>query len=411
MEVVGDLGLTQDVGLDYTDFLAGCTQRSLDLLLIQVVAAGQAAPPSEVRTQAMHTLDYAFQLPAIWQQVRQLLLTLAPKMEQAGHRSEWLTLLDLAIEQSRHQRDSESEGELLYQRAILHRLQGRFAEADESLNAAALLFEQLGDALRLSRALSRRAFLAWLRRDLLSAGQLVRDAAALLPAADASREETAYCLLVRGLLAIDLGEAPAAVTHYDQAIELWRVTGNQRMLAICYSNQANAFLASMQYDSAIANYRQAQEILNAIGDATGWAISTMNIGQVMNEMRQPDGALVHFTQVEPIFRRTGDQMRLAELYGNQGESLRYLARWAEAEQACLLSIEIWRRLDNTESLVNGLDNLGAVLIAQGRRTDALAALHEALALLHTIPDDPLHDKHLRTVTEKLRLAEQLSGNG
>jgi hypothetical protein len=105
-------------------FLADCTQRSLDLLLMQVVAAGQAAPPSDVRTQAMHTLDYAFQLPAIWQQVRHLLLALAPKMEQAGHRSEWLTLLDLAIEQSRHQRDGESEGELLYQRAILHRAAG-----------------------------------------------------------------------------------------------------------------------------------------------------------------------------------------------------------------------------------------------------------------------------------------------
>ena len=49
------------------------------------------------------------------------------------------------------------------------------------------------------------------------------------------------------------------------------------------------------------------------------------------------------------------------------------------------------------------------LAATATTADALAVLNEALGLLDTIPDDPLHDKHLRTVTEKLHLAEQLGG--
>ena len=90
--------------------------------LTQLVASAEPLPDEALRVQAMHSLSYAFGLPDLWPVTRQLLLTLAPKMEQAGHRSDWLVYLAQATQVSEQQQDWETAAECYLQRGLLHRL-------------------------------------------------------------------------------------------------------------------------------------------------------------------------------------------------------------------------------------------------------------------------------------------------
>jgi tetratricopeptide (TPR) repeat protein len=394
-----------DVADDYTDFLEACMLRSLDVVWEQMMSAGDAAPASDVRSFAMHTLDYAFRLPEIWGRVRQFLLALGPKMEQAGHRGEWLTLLQLAMEQSKKHHDMETEAELLYQRALLMRLLGQLAEADAAYQAAAGLFQALGDTVGLARVLGRHAFLAWVNRDLTAVERRVSSAEALLQEHENAVEERAYCKLVWGLFALTQQCWDDSVRRFQEAHDLWVRSGNVRMQAICLMNQGAPLLRANRLEEAAIVFEDARQIFERIQDSSNWALTTMNVGYAFHAQGRHLDALRLYAEAELLFRRTRDRYRLAELYNNQGEALRSLGRWEEAEDAYRLSIDLWRQLQNAEGLVNGLDNVSFVLIRQQKVVAALAALDEAKSLLETLPDSPRRVELSCTVQEKYALAQ------
>ncbi len=393
-----------DVADDVTDFLGECTLRSLNIVWERMAAAGHAAPSADVRSFAMHTLDYAFRLPGVWGQVRRFLLALGPKMEQAGHRGEWLTLLRVAEEQSRTHNDAEIEAELLYQRAILLRLLGRLDEADGAFAAAGRVFEALGDQVGQARVLGRHAFLAWANREPALAEERVRRAEALLGGREDALEERAYCRLVRGALALTHRRWAESVSWYEEARELWSISGNLRMQAICLMNQGAPLLRANCLEAAAAAYEQARQLFDRIGDSSNWALTTMNAGYVFHAQRRQADALRLYAEAETVFRKTSDRYRLAELYNNQGEALRMLSHWQNAEGAYRLSADLWRALQNSEELVNTLDNLGYVLIRQQEVDAALAVLDEAATLLGSLPDSPRRCDLDRTIKEKYALA-------
>ena len=72
----------------FQDYIRAGVQASL----ARVQAVEHTLPELD-RQQAWHLLSFALDLPEVWDETRALLLALAPKMEQAGFRMEWLVYL------------------------------------------------------------------------------------------------------------------------------------------------------------------------------------------------------------------------------------------------------------------------------------------------------------------------------
>ena len=86
--------------------------RSIRYVLEQLHASASATPTQEIKDLALHVLDYGLALsadqPEAWDLAAPALTTLAPGMEQAGHRADWAEYLrrGLAVAQAKAGRAS-----------------------------------------------------------------------------------------------------------------------------------------------------------------------------------------------------------------------------------------------------------------------------------------------------------------
>ena len=127
---------------DYPAIFRGYVVRSTQHILSVIRQAGAILPPED-RDQALHTLSYALKLPEAWPDARALLLIMAPKMEQAGFRDEWIPYLQQGADQSQQIGDTEAGAELHLHLGILYQLRSKYKEARTHLEISAKAFEKL----------------------------------------------------------------------------------------------------------------------------------------------------------------------------------------------------------------------------------------------------------------------------
>jgi tetratricopeptide (TPR) repeat protein len=358
--------------------------RTLQHLLTEIQASGDALPDAEIRERAMYALGQAISQPSLWPTVRQMLTAMAPRMEQAGHRDEWIELLEAALARSQAEADRAGEAILYYHLGTLYRLQARYADANLASTTSAEHYTNLGDTNGRAMAQSRHAYLAWTQRDFERARSLAEDVLSQAAEQPEAEDARAYSHLVLGVLGIEFHRWQEAHDQSQSAYLLWNQRGNRRLAATALSNQALALQQMQRYEEAIEIYRQVLELYGAIKDATGWAIAQMNLGILHRRQRSYDAALACYRQAEEIFRRTDSTLLLARIYNNEGKVYCDLGQWQEGETAYLLSIQRWQTLNNVPEQINTLDNLIDLLISQKRYEEAKLRLGEATVLLSHI---------------------------
>ena len=243
--------------------------------LSDLVATATPLPDEEARIQAMHTLTFALRVPALWDLTRQLLLKLSPKMEQAGHRSDWLVYLAEATTLSEQRTDWATAAECTLQRGLLHRLLSEFPLAIEQLQRSVALWQQIGAGRDQARALNELAWVAYLQNQTGPATTYVEQALALLPAADPER---AMCYRVQGMIAIAHERWAEAEAYHRQALTIFATGGDDRKAAWSLQNLAYALRGQKRFEEAIEYYEQAAVLLLEEGDLYHWSTVQMNLG-------------------------------------------------------------------------------------------------------------------------------------
>ena len=122
-------------GSDYASVFRRYVVRGAEHALA-TIAETTAAMGADGQEQALHTLTYALDLPEAWPLARDLLVNLAPLLEQAGYRDNWQPYLEQGIDRCHSTGESAAEGELRLQLGVLHQLRGRLDEARATLQAA-----------------------------------------------------------------------------------------------------------------------------------------------------------------------------------------------------------------------------------------------------------------------------------
>jgi tetratricopeptide (TPR) repeat protein len=360
-----------------------------------------ASLPSDDQKLALHTLSFTLKLSEAWPLTRQLVLIMAPKMEQAGERDSWIVYLESGLEQSQQLGDTETEAELCFHLGILYKHLTKFGKAKKQFESSAQYFKKQGNPHNQARALNRLADVARHQCRFDEAKQLVKAALALSATVEA---EQAYSYLILGLIAYDQQAWQDAQVFLLESLSLWEKTKEPRMIAWGLTNLGGALWALEKYEEAIACYQRAIQLFEINQDPVHEAIAKMNLGSVYLALGHPLDALELYLLAEPTFRRTQQRLSLAMVNNNKGMAYDKAQQWDKAKQAYKFSLELWAHIGNINALVNVMDNLGLVYLKQGLYKDAIATFQNALAQLKLIKDQPGYEHQFSMINTNLREA-------
>jgi tetratricopeptide (TPR) repeat protein len=371
--------------------------------LLDLVATATPLPNEEVRTQAMHTLRFALRVPALWALTRQLLLTLAPKMEQAGHRGDWLVYLEEATTLSEQRADWATAAECTLQRGLLHRLLSDFPLAIAQLQRSVALWQQIDAGRDQARALNELAWVAYLQNQTAPATTHVEQALALLPAADPER---AMCYRVQGMIAIAHERWGEAEAHHRQALTLFATGGDDRKAAWSLQNLAYALRGQGRYEEAIEYYQQAAALLLELGDLYHWSTVQINLGLAYYYSGKPEIAVNYYATARSIPKSLLDASQMTRLCVNTALALMRLAQFTEAEKEFLEAIQLCANAGATAWQLNAMDGLAMTYIGWQKFNQATEVLKQALVELPNVIDAPNYNYLYNSLHQHLEEAQR-----
>lgn len=379
-EVKQDSPPEDDFGALFQHYLLRRTERLLDQ-----VAADDQLLDEEVRSKALAALEFALESQDAHALAGKLLLAMAPKMERAGFRDEWMVYLKRGTDIHFTLKDQSIRAELLYQLGFLFQLRAQYEDAEKYLLQSIDAFARLEDTKRQITVYFRLAFVYRLQRKYEKAIECIQHGFALTNPDDPI---CAHGYYLRGLLAYDDGNHAEAITGYQRSLELYRAVGEKRMVALRLGNIGLAFSSWRKFEDAISYYSRSILIFEEVQDVVQSAMMKMNLGNVHLLCNDPDSALVLYESLETIFRNIGDELHLTLLYLNRGIAFRLAKEWQKSEQYLLNAIERWRQLGDIQSLVNTLDELGMLYYEQSNFLQAQTVFTKALESLLQIEKQP-----------------------
>jgi tetratricopeptide (TPR) repeat protein len=378
-----------DAEPDYAAIFVENVFRSLQATLARVQQDPNPVLAEETRGRALHvTCD--------------LLLALAPKLEQAGYRGEWLPYLVRGLAVSAACNDALAGAELRLHIGHLHRLQSRWAPARELLTASAEAFAAEGERRGQARALNQLAYVAWQQHEYDEAITLAQAALNLLDDADLER---AMGLSALGLVAFDRRQWKAAEQYHRMAFHLRREYGDQRRAAWSLQNLGDAMRAQGKYGDAIACFEEAIIMLSRVDDPAHQAIIQLNLGIVYWLQGELIKALEVYAMAESAFRRFGDESNLAKVLTCKGLDYLALQKWKQAEEAFAASSDLFQGLHDTSEYLNALDGLGISYLEQGRYDKALVIFESIFLQLPQIVDTRAYPNLAQVINGQIERAK------
>lgn len=377
----------------------------IELALRQMLVTVQAIPhqlPAEVVTQAWHLLSYAFAIDSLWPLGRDLLLTLAPQMEMAGHRSEWMVYLHTGVCQAEHCQDDLANAQIRLQLALLYRLQSQFDEALHQLAQSRVLFmaqEHPGQ----STVLNEIAWIRYLQYDYHASRLAAEQALSLLDLADPER---GMSYRVLGMIAISHGQWEEAKQLHQRALHCFERAGQTRRAAWSLQNIGYALRGQHRYKEAIPYFETALQQLRQLNDHYYWAIVRMNLGIVYNESGALQAAHACYWDAVAVFRRLQERLFLAKVHNNLGVNYLDAADLPNAEKAFQASLELYQALNDIPASADVVGELATIYLVQERFGEAINLLQRTLHQLATLPALPNLPEQLTTLRTLLTTAQQ-----
>lgn len=369
----------------------------------RIDAEGPTAPISDdARERAQNVLSYTLKEATAWPAARELLLTMAPKMEAAGYRQEWLVYLNDGLWQSAQQGDQPTLAALQFQCGSLHRLLSNHEQAQALLSASAAHYAAVGNTAGQARALNQLAYLAWQQHRYADAEHFAQTALQLV---EETSLERAMSLSALGLVANNRSRYAEAEKYHYEALLLRTDLNAQKEMAWSLQNLGIAAGEQGKYAVAIEYYRRALDLLNILYDPAHTGIIQMNLGVAYYHQRDYTQALGILNNAEQIFRKLSDELNLAKLLTTKG--LCYLAQqdWAFAEDAFRTSAELFQRLGDLSWYLNAYDGLGITYLEREQYAQALTIFETIVAQLPQIAGTPAHKYLTATLAKQLEQAK------
>ncbi len=366
------------------------------------VRAAEYVIPQTDRQQAWQILSFALKVEGAWSVTRELLLALAPKMEMAGFREEWIAYLEKGINCAQKIDDVQAIAECEIQIGILYRLMSRFEEASSWTTMSVEHFAAHNNTHGQARALHELAWLAQLQHDYERAERHIADIAAL-----SLIDEITYADIwrVKGMIAMGRRQWTEAVHSHRQALSLFQQTNDVRKIAWSMQNIGYALKELGVLDEAGDYLKQAAETLQTLQDHHHMAIVWMNLANVLVRQENPQLACEFFVAAQEIFEKQGNLLNQAHVLTNLGIAYLELGEPTVAQSMFRKASALYLSLGDLTWHINALDGSVMALIASGEYVDALQLADQALVLLPQIRNSSYYENLLEKLTEHRSEAE------
>ena len=375
--------------------------------LTQVQSSAEWVTTPDERDEILYALEFALDSSEASSLGFSLLEKLAPQMEQAGYRDDWIPYLQKGIARSRQEQNVAMEAGLSLQLGILQQLLANFDEAHRLFESSLQGFQQIGDQRHQAQVLNRQAQVLRSQQKPSEANQLAQAALDLLEPKDAERA-LSYATL--GGISYDDGNYENALDYYEQALTIRQNEDNPRQIAWNLTNIGATLKRLERHTEAMARYAEAIDLLDDASDPVLKGVATMNLGNVYMELDEPRTALGMYEQAKQPLQETKSEWYLAMLYHNVGSAKHQLKEWQDAEEAYLTSIELHRKHGNITLMVDSMDDLASTYMAQNKHEQATVFLQAALRELKKMQIESGHNKLQSTLTNRLQdVQDHLTG--
>jgi len=136
-------------------------------------------------------------------------------------------------------------------------------------------------------------------------------------------------------------------------------------------------------DEAVAGYQESLALWQETGNPTRQGMARLNLGILAYQLQDYAQAETHLTQAADCFAQTGATPWLASVQNELGLVQRDQGRW-EAALEYFEAVAAQRREEGAQdSLGAALNNIGEVLLLQGRLDEAAQMLHRAQTAMTT----------------------------
>ncbi|MCB0064152.1 MAG: tetratricopeptide repeat protein [Caldilineaceae bacterium] len=335
----------------------------------------------QTRQNARHLLEtYALDFPAAWPQTRDLLLLLAPKLEQAGYREPWLATLLTALQRSEAVADQAATAQIHYHIGEICRLASRHAEAERRLQISRSLFAAQEEATKEAQCLNRLAYLL-LRIDRFP--EAIAFATQAMQLVEENSLEYSMSLSALGLVAELQTRSVDAEQYHRRALEIRQAYNVRKEIAWSMQNLGITLRQRGEFEESTRCLRDALHLLAAEEDIAHKAIVQMNLAANYQITGEPQRALGLLSEAESAFNRVSDEFNFAKLLTTKGLCYLALRSYEQAESAFTMSAELFDKYDSLGWRLNALDGVGITYLEREWYARALQ-LFESIA--QKLPD-------------------------
>ena len=383
----------------YQNFFVKTVSRSLGTAYDSITNAPDVT--NDLADRGLAALDMALKPqigPAVWDQTKELLLTLSPKMEQAGRWEQWYPYLEKSLAMSATQSDQQAEGAIQLEIGILRQRRGQFNEAIGCFKHTITCAKAVEDNSLRASGLNRLGFVASQQHRMTEASNYIEQAFELMSEDDPQRE-LSYSVL--GMVAMGLREYQKAVQYFQQSLEICQKNGDKHQIAVRLDNVGIALHYQGSSEMALETLDKSVKILEELNAPIQLAITKMNQGVVYEGLHEPQKALDYYAETKPILEKAINGFNLANLYNNQGVCYYWLQQWQAAEDLYQASLLQWQQLENWLYYANTLDGLGLVYRDAGRLEEAVKTFKDALQILSDKTEKDVSHHLSQEITEHL----------
>lgn len=257
--------------------------------------------------------------------------------------------------------------------------------AIEKLESSLDFFRKSGDRYMQALALFSLGTAIAESGDYRKAQPLFQNAAEVFHSLPATHEEADATNSEAGAFDV-LGEPQQALRFYQQALDLFRITGDHARQAILLSNIGWTRSTLANWQAALDDYSHSLDLLRNSPDGFVHAHVLANMGVAYRQLGDQDQAERYFDESLPLWKQVGDRRgeattldALANMYIAQSEP-------AKALPVLERAVAAWRASGDKRGLAEALAFTARAQTNLGRFDAAQASVSEALDLARAVRD-------------------------
>jgi DNA-binding SARP family transcriptional activator len=193
------------------------------------------------------------------------------------------------------------------------------------------------------------------------------------------RAAEAYALNALGMVE-RLDGNPRAASHLQQALALFRETGDRFGAACALTNLGADDWRQGRYPQAASHRQQALALFREIGDQLGEARALKGLGRIECRQGRYRPSAGHFQESLALYRELGDRSNEAHALANLGLVAGRLGRYPQADGYLQQALALFREIGDRSGAATALTTLGFVALRQAHCQDAAGHYQHALAL-------------------------------